>query len=533
MLNNINCLLGNLTNFTDFSEYSSVLDGSGYDTLAWVGGALALFCVSKAIVSCLRPGRVTQMASVTQGIDRERLEQDEKYEKELGKKLANPETLGEYLQISPEAIDGEGRLILEKLEDAELARIVRETVNEPKRFLQTEVEGSWISFLGFKECNCSTSSNFDRRLSNRRQELENAIVSHFQKNYHTSDRISLYGFGSGGLLQDYIILGKLFQAGFTNIEIDLIDPGYGSERTERGIFFLELFRRIAPGIQIQFYGNIQDVPSGKTYDVVTAIDCDDLGGDEDDTLGGLEVWEDLLKVKTMLRPMGRLYLGFDLEDVIWQENGKIIPMEHQKGKCHAFYHDMKKRPFSNDSVSITVQDYSFLFPVLGMISALVEKGVTKINFTVLGKLPPWFERVIKGTLPEGVQFNLQSSSVGKGSCDFFIGNDASPVQAALRSMRDRLFRKQRVDYLQGEWECEPGITTRVTHAISFRIYSQGKAETLMIDLQPDVQIERIMFKEAVSEENFILRWAIRAVYFASYMYFLVKRPVSPPSLFST
>lgn len=59
--------------------------------------------------------------------------------------------------------------------------------------------------------------------------FENAVVKHITDNFSDKGKQFVYtSFGSGWLLQDFLIINKLLQAGFTHLTLNFIDPLYQS-----------------------------------------------------------------------------------------------------------------------------------------------------------------------------------------------------------------------------------------------------------------------------------------------------------------
>jgi hypothetical protein len=91
--------------------------------------------------------------------------------------------------------------------------------------------GRWniSTFLNLDECACANHSH-DRLFSDMRFIIQNKILEYakgkFAKENKEDKSISILSFGSGGGLQDFIILYLLVQMGINNINLTLIDFDY-------------------------------------------------------------------------------------------------------------------------------------------------------------------------------------------------------------------------------------------------------------------------------------------------------------------
>ncbi len=81
-------------------------------------------------------------------------------------------------------------------------------------------------FMGLMDCSCQ-DLQFDRRYG-RRKASEKLIVQTLLKQYPLDDnfRLNYLSLGCYGLLQDFIIIGKLIVSGYKKFNIELVDPYY-------------------------------------------------------------------------------------------------------------------------------------------------------------------------------------------------------------------------------------------------------------------------------------------------------------------
>lgn len=90
--------------------------------------------------------------------------------------------------------------------------------------------GNEYSFeqLDLSECGCVDVSH-DRRLSDVRLEVEKQVLQYAEKSPTSAKKpLKILSLGSGGGLQDFIIIFKLLSRGIRNIELSLVETSYGS-----------------------------------------------------------------------------------------------------------------------------------------------------------------------------------------------------------------------------------------------------------------------------------------------------------------
>lgn len=121
------------------------------------------------------------------------------------------------------------------------------------------------------ECVCADESPYTRYAKSLRSDFESAILSDIsnrfpEKNYP----LHLLSLGSGGLLQDFIIIGKLIQRGYLNITLSCVDLFLDFDRALK---FENFFKTYFPEVNFTLlpYKDITDMPS-TSIDLAHAID---------------------------------------------------------------------------------------------------------------------------------------------------------------------------------------------------------------------------------------------------------------------
>jgi hypothetical protein len=122
--------------------------------------------------------------------------------------------------------------LVNELEKRNLLRpLIEKHFENPENFLDyfgNGSEGQWYftKFLNLNECACGNNSH-NRLFSDMRFILQNKILEYVKtRSIKENKSISILSFGSGGGLQDFIILYLLIQMGVDNINLTLIDNDY-------------------------------------------------------------------------------------------------------------------------------------------------------------------------------------------------------------------------------------------------------------------------------------------------------------------
>jgi len=221
-----------------------------------------------------------------------------------------------------EGLDG----FFEEAKDAgALGAVFDDLLADPKGWLYKidipDVSGTCHLFPNLTECVCGFSDRFKTEL---RKSTEDSIHDFVGRRFtDKAEAIHYLSFGgggtavadwkNGGLLQDFLIIAKLIQAGFTHIEIDLVDPllvvgGKVSKAYPVFVKWLEAYAKEKSGeLKIkQAFASVQDYrshPEFRAPDIIAAIDLEDLASDKTKPL------IDLMAVHRLLAPRGMMFLS--------------------------------------------------------------------------------------------------------------------------------------------------------------------------------------------------------------------------------
>lgn len=103
--------------------------------------------------------------------------------------------------------------------------LIQAVAVEPTDYVQTYLSftADNIAFNSFGECACQDGA-FNRLVNSRRSKIEKELVSDLSSKLKKDQTVTLLSLGSGRLLEEFIILGKLVRQGFNNFFFILIDP---------------------------------------------------------------------------------------------------------------------------------------------------------------------------------------------------------------------------------------------------------------------------------------------------------------------
>ena len=195
------------------------------------------------------------------------------------------------------------------------------------------------------ECSCVNNGNFNRFKNQRRTALEAQLVTDTVESFPPSEHFKLnyIGFGAGELLQDFINIGKLIEAGYRDLSIILIDPILKKEdiddQTGERVpnpslkqfkFLLKVAEQKGMQLQIHVFKNITDYrntfPTEKAH-CISAIDFDDYQ----------EAFNDVILCHQVLENSGKFYLSYGTRDLCFSSKECIRNTQHRNGRRGPLY----------------------------------------------------------------------------------------------------------------------------------------------------------------------------------------------------
>lgn len=235
--------------------------------------------------------------------------------------------------------------------------------------------------LEFSECACNRGT-FNRVLNSRRADIEKAILSDIKADCPITSSISLLSLGSGGLFQDFIIIGKLIQEGYKAISLTLVDPEIDDKKVESLKNFLGNFNDVK--IDIYSYKNVHQIPQEERFNAIYAIDYDQFENTN------IKDSIDIIANLKQLDSNGNLYLCYAENDYVWNEKKGLKYM--QGGARTPLISNVSKKiksylsKHSKDSLQIGVfSNVTRVFPLLlGLLKAMKKSPKDKtLNFKIL------------------------------------------------------------------------------------------------------------------------------------------------------
>lgn len=174
----------------------------------------------------------------------------------------------------------------------------------------TEAWPSAFLYPFLNECACGAF--FDRIKYSRRNDIENAIIAETRKRFSIliKQELNYLSFGSGYLLQDFILLFKLLMTGYS-LNIKLIELNSQTQDFQNALTQLHLLAYVAAEKNLSFethaFRTIQDCAAqfpDDTIDVAHAIDMPDLP------------LRDLSIVYSLLGSNGFLYIADQFHNIL-------------------------------------------------------------------------------------------------------------------------------------------------------------------------------------------------------------------------
>lgn len=280
-------------------------------------------------------------------------------------------------------------------------------VNEPQKFCTREkahLNRTTFPPLGLKECACSEGC--DRLSKDRRLKFETALIESLEENVPQKNQpIRLLSIGCGKLLQETILIGKLIQKGFLNIEMTLVD--FIIE--EPKLYALRrFFKRTFPEVKISLATahTVLDIQAEAQFDLIYTIDFGDLlrAYDISNDYGSFLYFqiydlhnpehnrqqlekldtirtglEDLIFAKNFLTPKGTLLIGSYGQDMVINSNN--LRLLHQND---CFVNEIALNTAPLDSVHI-VTNLTTEKVVFGIITTLLDRNCQLVYLTLENK----------------------------------------------------------------------------------------------------------------------------------------------------
>ena len=298
----------------------------------------------------------------------------------------------------------------------EMGKCFSEFLLNPLSFF--EQKGRYfLKGFSFTECSCFC---YGRSFNNARSEIEQIIVDRIDKKIENkSEILRLASLGSGGLLQDLIILGKLWQKGFRSIHIkfcDLYDRDYDNAKE------FEQFLNKLPRFSVQAKYTDKFKKKSK-FHAIFSVDFNNL------YFSNGSGWKSVFNAQAALDSNGYFFLFGDRERLILKKRGlKDLSGRFNRLNKSIFEHNQALSPShlkNRRSIRIVVTKEegagNFDCPSIAMISQrFFSKYKKPIQLSLYGneQLGSSYYRCLERTANEMVIKHL-SGLKGDISCQYF------------------------------------------------------------------------------------------------------------------
>lgn len=263
------------------------------------------------------------------------------------------------------------KIFYEHITNGLVKELYEDICNNPLNYIQFNEGPAYKKFffppLEFFECAC-IKGTFNRFLNSRRVSIEKAIVSDLKVRLPIEAPISLLSMGSGGLFQDFILIGKLIQAGYKSISLTLVDPEIDETKVTSLKNFLKNFDDVK--IEIRSFKNVNQLSQEEKFNTIYAIDYDEF---ENHHIQGAI---DALASLKLLDSNGQFFLSYGKNDYVWNEKDEFKYM--QGGSRSAVVSSVSKKiksflsKRSNEPLEVGVfSNTSPVFPpLMGLLKAM-------------------------------------------------------------------------------------------------------------------------------------------------------------------
>jgi hypothetical protein len=214
----------------------------------------------------------------------------------------------------------------EKLPEQEFHHRLNRYLQNIRTRLNSSSFDSSSNLHGLSECYCNGSHEFDRCRNYRRQNLEELIVKDAKQQFNADDAFLLnyLSIGSGGLLQDFILIIKLILQGYKKINIVFLEPRLSNSALQ---IFSQLARFAAQNnvmLVLRNFQNIREFTRDYPAERFHLIHAIDLGSD------AYTAFNDLMIAHSLLADDGKFYLAFHQYDFCFTKTECVLNKYHQR-----------------------------------------------------------------------------------------------------------------------------------------------------------------------------------------------------------
>lgn len=368
---------------------------------------------------------------------------------------------------------------------ADLKQLEAYIKNIDKYLLSQPESHQVLLYPELTECSCA-NHNFDRFKNSRRKDLEQKIMLAVAEKFTLADnfQLNVLSLGSGGLLQDFILICQLILQGQKNIYYVIYEPNL-NQNALRQLKVLVLFAaNNGIFLKIDHYSDLTDYknngPIDKRFHLVHAIDFDVLEN----------AFNDMIFFHHLLDTKGIFYLSFHGYDFcfascqclsvqFYDEENRRLAESFQKGihskqdqpillyaglGCDQFYEWTRLIPFLTESQALEVH-FTFMHPAIARDKKELNDQFNPENIAYfIGLLLPG-KTITVNLLPSLAAFNATLDS--KKEYDFVTLIDYSP-----RNREEEESLRQSMHLLRSSraWQfCKIGREEMVVQAVDSKM----------------------------------------------------------------
>lgn len=257
--------------------------------------------------------------------------------------------------------------------------------------------------LEASECACANTGAYDRLITDRRYNFENAMIQDLRQQISNKDQtVRIMSLGCGDLLQETILVGRFILEGFSSIDMTLVNFCEDDEVFQK---CRDFFDQTFPEVTISWtrVETVSDISPKTRFNLIYAIDFDDLFAayEKDD----LELYDcfnliesthpeeskqrkaridefctglgDVIQARNLLTSSGALFLGIGGQDMRISSSNDL-KLFHQDDYCKkekAFH----SAPLDRVHILTNIHHPGTVFPLL---VTLLDKGCESIYLTM-------------------------------------------------------------------------------------------------------------------------------------------------------
>lgn len=238
-----------------------------------------------------------------------------------------------------------------------------------------------------KECACKYSDRFN---NSRREVIEKSVLDFVAERFPLPAQSTIHylSLGSGNLLQDFIIVGRLVLAGYQTLHVNLIDPGYAGDFSKSTCDQFNLLSNLAKemnvNLSMSFHTSVDRYQQKALppLDLVVAIDFENFFNTG---------FDDVLKIHKLMekQQQSRLFSSVGNHDYIFSStkalmlSKKVAAEEVKLVAAHEYPETLKMIYLNYDEGQVKPDEEMFCTIILPFIRQL--ENVKHLELSLVAK----------------------------------------------------------------------------------------------------------------------------------------------------